>query len=96
MTREETRRAHLVIFLCDGDLTASQMAQLQYLEQLDKPLLLALNKVDRYSREELDILLDRLRAKTGLDKTNIVTLSAGGREQVVRLLGEEMEQGGEA
>jgi len=38
LTREETRRAHLVIFLCDSDLTSSQMAQLQYLSKLDKPL----------------------------------------------------------
>jgi hypothetical protein len=92
LTREETRRAHLVIFLCDSDLTSSQMAQLQYLSKLDKPLLLALNKADRYSREELEILLARLQKETGLDENDIVAISAGGREQVVRLLGEEMEQ----
>jgi GTP-binding protein EngB required for normal cell division len=95
VTREETRRAHLVIFLCDSDLTASQMAQLQYLAKLDKPLLLALNKADQYSREELEILLARLQERTGLDENDIVTISAGGREQVVRLLGEEMEQRGD-
>ncbi len=91
-TREETRRAHLVIFLCDSDLTASQMAQLQYLAKLDKPLLLALNKADRYSREELDLLLSRLKKNTGLNEDDIVTISTGGREQLVRLLGEEMEE----
>ncbi len=95
VTREETRRAHLVIFLCDSDLTGSQMAQLQYLANLDKPLLLALNKADQYSHEELEILLARLRERTGLDENDIVTISAGGREQVVRLLGEEMEQRGD-
>jgi GTPase Era involved in 16S rRNA processing len=95
MTREESRRAHLVIFLCDSDLTASQMAQLQYLLKLDKPLLLALNKADRYSREELETLLAHLQKKTGLDDSDIVTISAGGREQVIRLLGEEIEQQGD-
>jgi hypothetical protein len=94
-TREETRRAHLVIFLCDSDLTSSQMAQLQYLANLDKPLLLALNKADQYSQQELETLLARLRERTGLDENDIVTISAGGREQVVRLLGEEMEQRGD-
>ncbi len=89
---EETRRAHLVIFLCDSDLTGSQMAQLQFLANLDKPLLLALNKADRYSREELDILLAGLQKKTGLDEEDIVTISTGGRERLVRLLGEEMEE----
>ena len=95
VTREETRRAHLVIFLCDSDLAASQMAQLQYLLKLDKPLLLALNKADRYSREELETLLSNLQEKTGLDESDIVTISAGGREQVIRLLGEEIEQQGD-
>ena len=76
VTREETRRAHLVIFLCDSDLTGSQMAQLQYLANLDKPLLLALNKADQYSHEELEILLARLRERTGLDENDIVTISA--------------------
>ncbi len=95
LAREETRRAHLVIFLCDSDLTASQMAQLQYLAGLNKPLLLALNKADQYSVEELEILLERLQKKTGLNKNDIVTISAGGREQVVRLLGEELEQRGD-
>lgn len=93
--REETRRAHLVIFLCDSDLTASQMAQLHYLKNLDKPLLLALNKADRYSGEELEILLAGLVEKTGLDNSDIVTITAGGREQFVRLLGEEIEHRGE-
>jgi GTP-binding protein EngB required for normal cell division len=95
VAREETRRAHLVIFLCDGDLTASQMAQLQYLANLDKPLLLALNKADQYSREELEILLARLRKRSGLNENDIVTISTGGREQLVRLLGEELEQRGD-
>ncbi len=50
---EETRRAHLVIFLCDGDLTGSQVKQLQFLRSLDKPVILALNKSDRYSKDEV-------------------------------------------
>jgi GTP-binding protein EngB required for normal cell division len=89
---EETRRAHLVIFLCDSDLTATQMAQLRYLQVLDKPLLLALNKSDQYSREELTVLLNHLQETTGLEHYDIVAISTGGREEVVRLLGEEIEQ----
>ena len=89
---EETRRAHLVIFLCDGDLTASQMKQLKFLQGLDKPLILALNKADQFSPQELDSLRDRFQNRTGLQKANIVTISTGGREEVIRLLGEEIEQ----
>jgi predicted GTPase len=90
--REETRRSHLVIFLCDSDLTASQMAQFFYLHELGKPLVLALNKADRYSAEELGDLRGRLREKTGLEDSNIVSIRTGGREEVIRLLGEEIEQ----
>ena len=89
---EETRRAHLVIFLCDSDLTASQMKQFKFLQGLDKPLILALNKADQYSSGELNSFRDRFRQRTGLDKSNILTISSGGREEVIHLLGEEIEQ----
>ena len=90
--REETRRAHLVIFLCDGDLSASQAAQLEYLKGFDKPVVLALNKTDRYTDEERDRLLRELRHKTGLPERDIVAVRTGGREDVVRLLGAGIEQ----
>jgi len=89
---EETRRAHLVIFLCDGDLTASQMKQFKFLQGLDKPLILALNKADQYSSGELDSFKERFQQRTGLDKSDILTISTGGREEVIQLLGEEIEQ----
>jgi GTP-binding protein EngB required for normal cell division len=90
--REEARRAHLVIFLCDSDLTGSQAVQLQQLRELGKPVVLALNKSDRYAAAERDELLGELRRKTGLDSLDVVAISARGREEVVRLLGEGMEQ----
>ena len=89
---EETRRAHLVIFLCDADLTASQARQLQSLLTLDKPLVLALNKVDRYDAAERERLLAEIRHKTGLGPEDVVAVSTGGREEVVRLLGEGLER----
>lgn len=89
---EETRRAHLVIFLCDSDLTASQAAQLKTLMDQEKPIVLALNKSDQYQQEELKLLLQRLEDRSGLDSEDIVVVSTGGKEEVVRLLGEGMEQ----
>jgi GTP-binding protein EngB required for normal cell division len=89
---EETRRAHLVIFLCDGDLTATQAEQVMFLKKLEKPLLLALNKSDRYSDGELETVLDALRAKTGLSDQNVVAIQSGGREDIIRLLGEGIER----
>ena len=92
VAREETRRAHLVIFLCDGDLTASQAQQVLYLKSLGKPLLLALNKSDRYAENELSALLDSIRDKTGLKTGDVVAIQSGGREEIVRLLGEGIER----
>jgi GTP-binding protein EngB required for normal cell division len=89
---EETRRAHLVIFLCDSDLTASQLKQFKYLQGFEKPLILALNKADRYSPEELSSFQDRFQQRTQLEKSDIVTISTGGREEVIHMLGEEIEQ----
>lgn len=89
---EETRRAHLVIFLCDGDLTASQARQLSYLMELHKPVVLALNKSDRFDAGELSALLVRLRERSGLAAEDVVVISAGGKEEVVHMLGEGMER----
>ncbi len=76
--REECLRAHLVLFLCEGDLTASQAAQLQFLRGFDKPLVLAVNKADRYSEPEREQILGRLRQRTGLDAKDTVAISSGG------------------
>jgi len=89
---EETRRAHLVIFLCDGDLTGSQVKQLQFLRSLEKPVVLALNKSDRYSTQEVQTLLDQIGHKTGLRRSDLVAVSAGGKQEVIRMLGEGIEQ----
>jgi small GTP-binding protein len=93
--REETRRAHLVIFLCDADLTSSQARQLKYLLELHKPVVLALNKIDRYKPEERTQLLSEIRNKTGLRSADVVAISTGGREEVVRLLSTGVEQRGD-
>lgn len=76
--RDECLRAHLVIFLCDGDLTASQAAQLADLRRFEKPVLLALNKADRYSDTELELVLGRLVTRSGLAPENVVAISSGG------------------
>jgi GTP-binding protein EngB required for normal cell division len=89
---EECRRAHLVIFLCDADLTGSQVRQLRSLLELGKPVILALNKADRYSTDERESLLQRIAEKTALPPEDIVAVSTGGREEVVRLLGAGIEE----
>ena len=89
---EETRRSHLVIFLCDSDLTQSQADQLRLLATQGKPVILALNKSDRYEDDELNVLLDEIGRKTGLPRRDVVAVSAGGKEEVIRMLGEGIEE----
>ena len=62
--RTEAIRAHLVIYLCDADLTRQQLNELKLLAGLNKPLILALNKTDWYSNEERRQILDQLRERT--------------------------------
>lgn len=91
--REEALRAHLVIYLCDGDLARSQADELEQLLALDKPLILALNKSDRYSSEELELLKQRLRGQVErLGEADVVAISTGGRRPVVRILPDGSEE----
>jgi small GTP-binding protein len=63
----------LVIFVCDGDLTREELDALKTLAATQRPLLLALNKADRYGADERDGLLDHLRQRTaGLVRTEDV------------------------
>ena len=68
LARAEALRSHLVVYVCDGDLTRSQYQDLLDLLALGKPVIVALNKTDRYRSEELDLLRERLaeRLKQGL------------------------------
>jgi GTP-binding protein EngB required for normal cell division len=83
---EEARRAHLVVFLCDSDLTRSQMEQLEKLKELDKPMVVALNKLDRYDGDEIYKLISRISKRAGLSRRDIVRVQTGGREQIIRQL----------
>jgi small GTP-binding protein len=54
----------LVIFVVDGDLTRDELDALKTLAGTQRPLLLVLNKADRYSAEECASLLDQLRLRS--------------------------------
>ena len=87
----EARRAHLVVFLVEGDLTQSQHEQLDRLIELQKPLILTVNKSDQYNAQESAAILATLAEKTGITSNDIVMISSGGREEVVRLLSDGQE-----
>lgn len=86
--RDEAARAHIVIYVCDGDLTRSQLQQLTQLIALGKPLIVALNKADRYQAAELAQIRQRLQQYLSPDEASdtprwtLVTVQAGGSEAV--------------
>ena len=62
LARQVAARADLVIFVVDGDLTAIEGNALRELAATRRPLLLVLNKADRFVTGERESLLTSLRA----------------------------------
>jgi GTP-binding protein EngB required for normal cell division len=91
--REEAQRAHVVVYLCDGDLARSQFDELVRLLELRKPCILALNKTDRYRPDELKAIRSRLetRMPAGAD-VRVVGIRTGGTREVVRVLPDGREE----
>lgn len=87
--REEALRAHLVLFTCEGDLSRSQFEEWEWLRSFDKPLLLVLNKSDRYDEAQLSALRERLQQRCGSPP---VVVGAGGCEQILVRAADGREQ----
>jgi len=88
MAEEEALRAHVVLFVTDGDLTRAEKRALERLLELDKPLILVLNKADRYDAGEQAELLERLLEHVNelggnWNRDQVVAVSAGGETEVV-------------
>jgi GTP-binding protein EngB required for normal cell division len=91
--RAEALRSHLVVYVCDGDLSRTQYEELKALLELGKPVILALNKTDRYRREELALLLARLKDRLGeAARVELVAVQAGGRREALRVLADGTEE----
>lgn len=85
---EEARRAQVVIFVCEGDLTRAEKRAVKWLLALGKPLVLVMNKSDRYDAQEqaalMQRLLDHLSGLGGaIAKDRVVAVSAGGQVDVI-------------
>lgn len=91
--RQEAQRAHVVIYVCDGDLTRTQDAELAALSALQKPIILALTKTDRYSEEALELVRQRLRERVAeRPSVELVTVQGGGSERVARVHADGREE----
>ncbi len=70
--------ADLVVFVVDGDMTQRERDALSTLARTHRPLLLALNKADRYGEDECAALLARLRehARGMVHEEDVVAIAA--------------------
>ncbi len=88
-------QSDVVLFVVDGDLTATELDALQRVADVQRPVLLVLNKADRYTPAERDALLDRLRQRAaGLVRPQHVLAAAAqpAPEQLQQLDADGREQ----
>ena len=81
----------LVIFVVDGDMTQSELSALATLSGTQRPLLLALNKADRYTGDERTRLLARLRehARGLVREEDVVACTALPADKIVVQVAED-------
>ncbi len=85
MAHEVSQRSDLVLFVIDGDMTDSEYDALQQLAQEHRPLLLVLNKCDRYTAQQRTELRDSLLARIGqfIIPENLVEVAADPPPRIV-------------
>lgn len=81
--REEAIRAHLVLYVAEGDLDRRQVEEVRRLESYGKPMVLVLNKADRYQAGELARIEARLAELCADADCTLVRVSAGGEQEVI-------------
>jgi small GTP-binding protein len=63
LARRVARRADIILMVCEADLTDAELRALEALCGPHRTVLLVLNKADRYTVAERDLLLQRLRER---------------------------------
>jgi small GTP-binding protein len=88
MAKSVARVSDIVLMVCEGDLTETEFKAVRSLAGHHRPLLLILNKSDRYSTSDLNSLLGHLRdrCRDFMEPGSILPASADPRpEQVIRI-----------
>jgi small GTP-binding protein len=92
LAKEVANRSDLVIFVLDSDITDSELQALKTVLGQGRPVLVALNKSDLYTADELDALLESVREKTSgvVQAGDVLAVAAQPRPQAVV----EIDEGG--
>lgn len=91
LAHEVAGRSDLVLFICDGDLTETEIRALRVLASHHRPIILVFNKIDRYTRDERAILARAIIQHTAgfVDSRNVVAISAMPAERLVILVDDQ-------
>lgn len=83
MAHEAAQQADLILFVTDSDLNETEFSALCSLAQVNKPVILVFNKVDLYSRDQQERLMEVLRDERLdgiLQPENVIPVAADPRE----------------
>lgn len=91
MAADEAVRAQVVIYVTDSDLTRTMLSDVKTLQSFGKPLIIAINKSDRFNDEEQQLIRERI--KSHFDKhTKLAFITSGGEEEILRIYSDGREE----
>ena len=95
--RDEAIRAQIVVYVTDSDLSRSQFDDIQQLQSFGKPMVVALNKSDRFSDEEKQLISDRFQTNLNTETENNISIQqvfvqSGGEEEIVKIYPDGREE----
>ena len=85
MSRELAARSDLILFVIDSDLTNSEKQALRDISQQNRPVILVINKSDRFNKQEQTLLKNSVQTLTSefIHSENIIFTCARSRQQTV-------------
>ncbi|QQS55793.1 MAG: GTP-binding protein [Candidatus Competibacteraceae bacterium] len=91
LAHDVASRSDLVMFVVDGDITDTELKALRQVKGVAQRLVLVLNKIDRYTPTDRELLLETLRRRSvGLiQPRDILTVAAQPAERIVILVDAE-------
>jgi len=105
MARDEAVRAQIVVYVTDSDLSRSQFEDIQQLKSFGKPMIVALNKSDRFNDEEKALIQTRFSEyfinnsnrkdnKKEKEKEILkqVFVQSGGEEEILKIFPDGREE----
>jgi small GTP-binding protein len=85
LARRISNRVDVTLMVCEGDLTDSEFQSLEQLCSAQRTVLLVMNKSDRFTKPELELLMERLKLRCHglLAPEYIISASADPRAETV-------------